>query len=81
MAAVASPSRYLTVSEAAQRLGVHPKTIRAYADMGMLPFMRLPGGHRRFQDEDIEEFRRQHTVEAREPTEEELAKNARAGGF
>lgn len=74
-------TRYLTVSEAARRLGVHPKTIRTYADMGALPFMRLPGGHRRFRDEDIEDFRRQRTVEAHDPTPEELDKNAKAAGF
>jgi excisionase family DNA binding protein len=74
-------TRYLTVSEAARELGVHPKTIRTYADMGALPFMRLPGGHRRFRAEDIEAFRRQRTVEVREQSEEELQKNAKAAGF
>jgi len=74
-------TRYLTVSEAARRLGVHPKTVRTYADMGALPFMRLPGGHRRFREEDLDEFLRQRRVEVREPSAEELEKNAKAAGF
>jgi len=50
---------WLTVRQAAKRLGVHPATLRRWANQGMLRAMRTPGGHRRFAAEDIERFQRQ----------------------
>ncbi|MFP3854316.1 MAG: MerR family transcriptional regulator, partial [Anaerolineales bacterium] len=48
--------KWLTTTEAAERLGVHPATIRRWADEGDLPMMMTPGGHRRFALSDIEEL-------------------------
>lgn len=45
---------WLTLSEAAQVLGVHPSTVRSWADQGGLPVHRTQGGHRRFRKADIE---------------------------
>jgi len=39
---------WLTISNAAQRLGVHPTTLRRWANEGQIPVMFTPGGHRRF---------------------------------
>lgn len=44
----------LAASDAAALLGVKPATIREYADAGVLPCRRLPGGHRRFRRSDVE---------------------------
>lgn len=44
----------LTVGEAAERLGVHPKTLRRWTNAGRIPFIRLPSGHRRFRADLIE---------------------------
>lgn len=44
----------LTVGDAAELIGLHPNTIRIYADSGRLPCRRLPGGHRRFRRSDVE---------------------------
>jgi excisionase family DNA binding protein len=50
---------WLSLSQAAKQLGVHPSTVRAWADHGYLPAQRTQGGHRRFRRADIE--MRMHT--------------------
>jgi excisionase family DNA binding protein len=50
---------WLSLSEAAKQLGVHPSTVRAWSDHGYLPSQRTQGGHRRFRRSDIE--MRMHT--------------------
>ncbi len=52
--------RWLTLKEAAEILGVHPATLRAWADEGAIPSFRTPGGHRRFAVEDVEAFLESH---------------------
>lgn len=42
------------LSEAANILGVHPSTVRSWADSGKIPVQRTAGGHRRFSRADIE---------------------------
>lgn len=49
-------SRWLTLSAASKLLGVHPATLRQWADAGKIPSYRTPGGHRRFLSEDIRAF-------------------------
>jgi len=39
---------WLTLSQAAKVLGVHPTTLRRWADQGTVPVQVTPGGHRRF---------------------------------
>jgi excisionase family DNA binding protein len=48
----------LTASTAAEILGVHPDTVRRWADEGKLPFWTTPGGQMRFRREDVEALRR-----------------------
>ncbi|AOW78905.1 hypothetical protein A3Q34_19890 [Colwellia sp. PAMC 20917] len=43
----------LTTSEAAKLLNVAPTTIRHWAQNGRLPFISTPGGHRRFEKNDV----------------------------
>ncbi len=47
-------NNWLSLSDVAARLGVHPSTVRAWADQGVLPVYRTQGGHRRFLREEIE---------------------------
>lgn len=47
---------WLSLKQAAQQLGVHPTTLRRWADNGEIPVMLTPGGHRRFLVSDIERF-------------------------
>jgi excisionase family DNA binding protein len=54
-----SPPRLLTISQAAARLGVHQKTLRSWADKGLVPHVKLPSGYRRFEAAAIEQVRRE----------------------
>jgi excisionase family DNA binding protein len=45
---------WLNLGEAAELLGVHPSTLRTWADRGDLPAHRTPGKHRRFRRADVE---------------------------
>jgi excisionase family DNA binding protein len=45
---------WLSLREAAKLLGVHPGTVRNWADKGLLPVYRTRGGHRRFKRDEVE---------------------------
>lgn len=47
---------WLTLTQAAKQLNIHPTTLRRWADNGEIPFMLTPGGHRRFSESAISEF-------------------------
>jgi excisionase family DNA binding protein len=49
----------LTTAEAAQLAGVATTTVKRWADQGLLPFERTPGGHRRFERAAIERVLRE----------------------
>lgn len=51
---------WLTLREASDFLGVHPSTVRAWADRGDVPVFRTPGGHRRFNAADLRRFLEDH---------------------
>lgn len=46
-------SEWVSLRQAADMLGVHPATVRNWADKGDLPSRRTPGGHRRFRKHDL----------------------------
>lgn len=50
---------WLTLSEAASQLGVHPTTLRRWANNGDIPTLITPGGHRRFAASDVARFARE----------------------
>jgi excisionase family DNA binding protein len=56
---MSQPDDLLSVSAAADLLGVHAVTIRRWTDEGKLPEVRTPGGHRRIPREAIERLRRE----------------------
>ncbi len=45
---------WVSLRRAAEILGVHPATVRNWADKGELPSRRTPGGHRRFRVSDLQ---------------------------
>lgn len=45
---------WLSLSDVADMVGVHPSTVRIWADEGSLPVYRTKGGHRRFVKEEID---------------------------
>ncbi len=51
---------WITLSAASRLLGVHPMTLRAWVDAGVIPAFRTPGGHRRFQLNELRDFINQH---------------------
>ncbi len=48
-----SETEWISLRHAAEILGVHPATVRNWADRGDLPSRRTPGGHRRFRKADL----------------------------
>jgi excisionase family DNA binding protein len=56
----AKTDTWLTLAQAATRLGVHTSTLRRWADQGQIVVMLTPGGHRRFANEDVERFMADH---------------------
>jgi excisionase family DNA binding protein len=46
-------NEWLSLSAAAELLGVHPNTVRLWSDKGMLPVHRTQGGHRRYKREEV----------------------------
>src|SRR5690606_16120902 len=51
-----SESEWVSLRQAAEMLGVHPATVRNWADKGDLPSRRTPGGHRRFRKNDLLQY-------------------------
>lgn len=53
---MSDPNEWVTLGEAAEILGVHPATVRSWADSGDLQSQRTPGGHRRFRRRDLRQW-------------------------
>jgi len=49
-------SEWVSLRRAAEILGVHPATVRNWADSGKLPFRRTAGKHRRFNTHDLTNY-------------------------
>ena len=47
---------WLTITQAASRLGIHPTTLRRWADENEIVVMVTPGGHRRFASSVVSRF-------------------------
>jgi excisionase family DNA binding protein len=54
MSSFQSGEEWLSLRQAAAMLGMHPATVRLWADRDELPSRRTNGGHRRFRRADIE---------------------------
>lgn len=54
--ALQTSPQWLTLSQAARILGVHPTTLRRWTNEGVIRCLRTPGGHRRFLQRDIDAF-------------------------
>jgi excisionase family DNA binding protein len=46
-------NEWLSLSSAAELLGVHPNTVRLWSDKGLLPVHRTQGGHRRYKRDEV----------------------------
>jgi excisionase family DNA binding protein len=45
---------WLSLSKAAEMIGVHPSTVRLWSDKGAFPVHRTTGGHRRYRRSEVE---------------------------
>src|SRR5437588_7433416 len=54
MSSIETGEEWLSLREVADLLGMHPATVRLWADRNELPSRRTSGGHRRFRRADIE---------------------------
>lgn len=59
-----SESGTLTPGEVARLFKVSTVTVASWADQGLLPHFRTPGGQRRFRQEDVDRFLLAHKPEA-----------------
>lgn len=57
-------TEWLSIRQAAEILGVHPSTVRLWADKGILPVHRTEGGHRRFRKSDLQIWQKSRTNSA-----------------
>jgi len=60
---------WMNLSEIAKELGVHPSTVRNWADQGSIPVHRTPGGHRRFRRDEVELWRLAHQASTPDETQ------------
>ena len=54
----------MSIGQAAERLGVHPDTLRSYLKSGDLDGWRLPSGRWRIDAEEVERVRRRARLES-----------------
>ena len=74
-------TEYLSTAEVARLIGIHPNTLRGYADQNLIEHIRLPGGHRRFTRQAVDEFvGRLHDRTIAEPTPAQIEALAREYG-
>lgn len=59
--------QFLTPGDVAEMLAVSPVTVRQWAQKGMLKSRATAGGHRRFVQEDVEQFARAYGHTLSEP--------------
>jgi excisionase family DNA binding protein len=67
---------WLSLSEASALLGIHPTTLRRWADSGTIPCFRTPGGHRRFRCTDVAAWTQEKQATAVVPQPETLVQSA-----
>jgi excisionase family DNA binding protein len=66
---------WLSLHEAAELLGIHPATVRLWADRNELPSRRTSGGHRRFRRADIVARLRQDMTQKPHPAAQLLVQS------
>src|SRR2546427_4516745 len=66
---------WLSLRQVADMLGIHPATVRLWADRNELPSRRTTGGHRRFRRSDIEARLHQETEKNPHPAAQLLVQS------
>lgn len=60
---MARNGEYCTVAQVAERLGVHPETVRRWAHTGLIPCVLLPSGRMRFDPAEVDRILTPRLVE------------------
>jgi excisionase family DNA binding protein len=68
----ATRKSYLAPNEVAEILMVSPASVRLWASKGELVYMLTPGGHRRFNPQEVERFARARNLKQRRRNSSEL---------
>ncbi|MBN2045389.1 MAG: helix-turn-helix domain-containing protein [Anaerolineales bacterium] len=63
------PGNWLTLKDVSELLGIHPSTVRNWADQGVLPVHRTQGGHRRFLRAELDLWMQSQRVNRQEKSE------------
>jgi len=75
MSSLSSGDDWLSLRQVADMLGMHPATVRLWADRNELPSRRTTGGHRRFRRADIEARLRQESERKPHPAAQLLVQS------
>src|SRR6266702_549154 len=75
MSSFHTEDEWLSLRQVAEMLGIHPATVRLWADRNELPSRRTNGGHRRFRRADIEARLHQETERKPHPAAQLLVQN------
>ena len=65
-----------SLTKAATKLGVHPVTLRRWAESGKIASIRTPGGHRRFAESEIDRLQENALVPESITISEQLRESA-----
>jgi len=71
-----SSVRWLSLKQASDFLGVHYTTLRIWADQGEVRVFRTPGGHRRFNTDDLRRFLEERAGQSNLPDATEVVETA-----
>src|SRR5216117_202243 len=75
MSSFHTEDEWLSLRQVADMLGIHPATVRLWADRNELPSRRTTGGHRRFRRSDIEARLHQETEKKPHPAAQLLVQS------
>ncbi len=75
MSSFETGEEWLSLRQVADMLGMHPATVRLWADRNELPSRRTNGGHRRFRRTDIEARLRQEAERKPHPAAQILVQS------
>lgn len=65
-------TKYLTITQVAENLGVAVRTVRAWKSKQKIPFLVLPGGDLRFNEAEMERWCESRTVRKKKNTDKTL---------
>ncbi len=59
-------AEWLSLSDVAEMMGVHPSTVRSWSDQGSIPVHRTKGGHRRYLRSELDLWEESQRVDGKD---------------